>query len=49
MGDNETCKVTDFGMARENDYERKAEVSTVAGYFCTLVQVQLYNATFTNT
>jgi len=25
VGDNETCKVTDFGMARENDYERKAE------------------------
>ncbi|XP_078379900.1 tyrosine kinase receptor Cad96Ca-like [Oculina patagonica] len=24
VGENETCKVTDFGMARENDYERKS-------------------------
>ncbi|XP_078351544.1 uncharacterized protein LOC144636256 isoform X3 [Oculina patagonica] len=24
VGDNETCKVTDFGMARESDYERKS-------------------------
>ena len=32
VGDNETCKVTDFGMARENDYERRTEVSKVAGY-----------------
>ena len=32
MGQNETCKVTDFGMARdvleENIYERKTKVMT---------------------
>ena len=32
VGYNATCKVTDFGMARENDYERKTTVSNATNY-----------------